>query len=81
MIAVVFPGQGSQKPGMGRSLVENFSEADAVFTRVSDSVEVEMRVLCLESDEDTLRQTQNAQLALYTCGVAAWKGGRPESRQ
>lgn len=72
MIAVVFPGQGSQKPGMGRSLVENFAEADAVFTRVSDSVEVEMRVLCFESDEDTLRQTQNAQLALYTCGVAAW---------
>lgn len=73
MIAVVFPGQGSQKPGMGRDLVEAFSEAAEVFDRVSEALHQDLRALCFETDEDTLRQTQNAQLALYTCGVAAYR--------
>jgi [acyl-carrier-protein] S-malonyltransferase len=73
MIAVVFPGQGSQKPGMGRDLVENNAEAQDVFRRVSEASSVDIKALCFESDEETLRQTQNAQLALFTCGVAAFR--------
>ena len=72
MIAAVFPGQGSQTPGMGRDLVENFVEAKSIFERVSNATSVDMQKLCFESDEDTLRLTQNAQLALYTCSIAAW---------
>jgi len=73
MIAAVFPGQGSQKPGMGRSLVETNAAAKEVFHRVSQAVGLDMEALCFESDEETLRQTQNAQLALFTCGVAAFR--------
>jgi [acyl-carrier-protein] S-malonyltransferase len=73
MTAVVFPGQGSQKPGMGRSLVESQPAAKAVFQRVSDAVGVDLEQLCFESNEETLRQTQNAQLALFTCGLAAFQ--------
>ncbi len=72
MIAAVFPGQGSQKPGMGRDLAEQFPEAAKVFDEVSAATGTDLRKLCWESDEETLRQTRNAQLALYTCGVAAW---------
>ncbi len=72
MIAVVFPGQGSQKPGMGRELYESRKESREVFDRVSTASGTDVASLCFTSDEDTLRLTQNAQLALYTCGVAAW---------
>jgi [acyl-carrier-protein] S-malonyltransferase len=71
MIAVVFPGQGSQRPGMGKELAE-LHPGKTVFGEVSDAVGTDVLRLCTESDEDTLRQTQNAQLALFTCGMAAY---------
>jgi [acyl-carrier-protein] S-malonyltransferase len=73
MFAVVFPGQGSQKPGMGQSLYQHGAHAKAVFDAVAGATGIDVAKLCFETDEETLRQTQNAQLALFTCGVAAWK--------
>jgi [acyl-carrier-protein] S-malonyltransferase len=72
MIAAVFPGQGSQKPGMGLELFDTFPIARGIFETVAEATSVDTVKLCFELDEETLRQTQNAQLALYTCGVAAW---------
>ena len=72
MIAVVFPGQGSQKPGMGKELYDLRPESKSVFAQVSQATGVDVAKLCFETEEETLRQTQNAQLALYTTGVAAW---------
>lgn len=71
MIAAVFPGQGSQKPGMGKELYDAFVEARAVFEEVSTATGLSATQICFELPEETLRQTQNAQLALYTCGLAA----------
>lgn len=73
MVAIVFPGQGSQKPGMGQALVEEFPEAASVFDRVSQALGQDVRKTLWETDEDTLRQTQNAQVGLYTVGLAAWE--------
>ena len=73
MIAVVFPGQGSQKVGMGKELCETCSAAANVFDAVTAGTGIDVRSLCWELDEDTLRQTQNAQLALYTAGLAAFR--------
>lgn len=73
MIAIVFPGQGSQRPGMGVDLYTHAPAAREVFEAVSDAISVDVAKLCFESDEETLRQTQNAQIALYTCGVAAFR--------
>lgn len=73
MVAVVFPGQGSQAVGMGQDLVRHSPEAQSVFHEVSQAVGRDLAQLCFESDEETLRQTQNAQIALYTVGLAAFK--------
>lgn len=73
MIAAVFPGQGSQKPGMGKDLHDAFPEARAAFDAVSEATGLDVRRVCFELDEETLRRTDNAQIALYTCGVAAYR--------
>lgn len=73
MIAAIFPGQGSQKPGMGQSLYQGSEAAKQVFEHVSDCLHTDVAKLCFESDEETLRATQNAQLALFTCGIAAYR--------
>lgn len=57
---------------MGREIFDGSGVARSVFQRVSEAVELDIASLCFESDEDTLRQTQNAQIALYTVGVATF---------
>ena len=76
MFAVVFPGQGSQKPGMGRELHDAFASARRVFDEASEAIGADVRKVCFELGEDALRQTQNAQIALYVCGVAAYAAFR-----
>ena len=58
---------------MGKELFETSDAARATFDEVKNASGVDIAKLCFEADEDTLRQTENAQLALYTCGVAAWR--------
>lgn len=70
-LAVVFPGQGAQEPGMGKDLFHARSEARDVFARVSEAVGVDMEALCFHTDAEVLRRTENAQIALYTVSMAA----------
>ncbi len=58
---------------MGQDLATSLPAAAATFDAVSEATGVDLRQLCFETDEATLRQTQNAQLALFTCGVAAYR--------
>lgn len=80
MIAVVFPGQGSQRPGMGQELAETHPEAGRVFDRVSEATGIDLRHICFNLSEDELRQTQNAQIALFTTSMAAFEAFRSHCR-
>lgn len=58
---------------MGMDLLAQFPESKSVFDRVSTAVGRDIAALCRDADDDTLRLTENAQIALYTCGLAAWE--------
>lgn len=58
---------------MGKELFDASTAARGVFESVGQATGIDVASLCFESDEAELRQTQNAQLALYTVGVAAFR--------
>jgi [acyl-carrier-protein] S-malonyltransferase len=67
-VAFLFPGQGSQTPGMGAELLTDPEVAD-LCDRCSRSADVDLRHLLIAADDDELRLTQNAQPALCFMGV------------
>ena len=75
-IILLFPGQGSQKPGMGKDLAETFPEARAVFERADEVLGVSLSRLCFDGPAEDLTLTHNAQPALLAHGAAAWAVAR-----
>ena len=71
--AFLFPGQGSQFAGMGKTLAENFDAARETFEQADDALGFALSRLCFEGPEDQLRLTENTQPALVAVSVAAWK--------
>jgi len=65
MIAFVFPGQGSQRRGMGGALFDEVSEYAKVERDVDATVGYSLRRLCLEDPDNRLKQTQFTQPCLY----------------
>lgn len=66
--ALVFPGQGAQAPGMGRSLVDAGCSTDLLAIAEEEGLDLERLVVSADADE--LRRTENAQPALFYTGVA-----------
>lgn len=77
---VLFPGQGSQQPGMGRDVHDAFVSAREVFEEAEDSIGRSLRDICFGLSPDELRETRNAQLALLVHGAAMWSVLRTHSR-
>ncbi len=82
-IAFVFPGQGSQKVGMGRALAEAVPAAQAVFAEADAALGEALSRLCFEGPEADLMLTANTQPAILTASVAAFRaragrGARPD---
>ena len=75
-IVLLFPGQGSQKPGMGKDLGDAFPEAREVFRAVDEALGVSLSTLCFEGPTDDLTLTHNAQPALLAHGAAVWAVAR-----
>ncbi len=70
-IAFLFPGQGSQFAGMGKSLAESYPVARAVFEEADRVLGFSLSGLCFDGPEEDLKLTQNTQPALLTVSTAA----------
>jgi [acyl-carrier-protein] S-malonyltransferase len=69
--AFLFPGQGSQFAGMGKSLADAYPEAARVFEEADQALGFAISKLCFEGPDDALKLTENTQPALLTVSVAA----------
>ena len=69
-IAFLFPGQGSQYPGMGKDFFDNFSKARNTFEEANDLLHMDLSSLIFDSDENILKKTVNSQLSIFVTSVA-----------
>ncbi|MEO8300599.1 MAG: ACP S-malonyltransferase [Rhizomicrobium sp.] len=68
--AFLFPGQGSQKVGMGKALADAFASAREVFQEVDDALSQKLSRLMWEGPEEDLVLTENAQPAIMAASIA-----------
>jgi [acyl-carrier-protein] S-malonyltransferase len=78
-IAFLFPGQGSQYVGMGKSLCDTYAAARETFEEANEALGFDLRKLCFEGSLEELTKTENTQPALLTCSVAAFRVYMKES--
>lgn len=71
-VVLLFPGQGSQKPGMGKDLHDAFAPARQVFEAADAALGVPLSTVCFNGPAEELTLTHNAQPALLAHGAAVW---------
>ena len=69
-IAFIFPGQGSQYPGMGKEFIENFQESKEVFDAASSVLGYDLAQLCMHGPVEKLNLTENTQPAILAASIA-----------
>jgi [acyl-carrier-protein] S-malonyltransferase len=82
-LAFIFPGQGSQRAGMGRELAESGAAARAAFDEADQALGFGLSDLCFNGPEEDLQLTANTQPAILTASTAAFralseKGFKPD---
>ena len=70
-VAFVFPGQGSQSVGMGKSLYEASVVAKEIFDKADEVLGRSISKMCFEGPEEDLKQTINTQPAILVTSIAA----------
>lgn len=76
--ALLFPGQGSQKVGMGKALAEQSEAARRVFEEADEALGASISRLCWEGPAAELTRTENTQPAILTCSIAALRAAQAE---
>jgi [acyl-carrier-protein] S-malonyltransferase len=71
IIALLFPGQGSQAIGMGKDLFDKYPLARQTFDEADEALGIKLSKLCFEGPEDQLRLTEITQPAILTVSTAA----------
>ncbi len=71
--AYIFPGQGSQIVGMGQALAETFPIARETFAEADNILGFPLSTLCFQGPAELLTETSNAQPAILTTSIAAWR--------
>jgi [acyl-carrier-protein] S-malonyltransferase len=77
-LAYIFPGQGSQHPGMGKNLVENFPVAKQLFEEADDALQFSISRLCFEGSVEDLQLTENTQPVILAVSAAVLRTGESE---
>lgn len=77
----MFPGQGSQNPGMGKDLADKFPAARQVFEEADEALGFALSDLCFNGPADQLQLTENTQPAILTTSVAALRAMESEGFQ
>jgi [acyl-carrier-protein] S-malonyltransferase len=77
-IAFLFPGQGSQNPGMGKDLAENFPAARQVFEEADEALGFALSELCFNGPAEQLQLTENTQPAILATSIAALRAMQSE---
>lgn len=72
-IALLFPGQGVQKPGMGQALYERYPAARRVFERAEEVLDMPVRKLCFEGPVEELNRTDVIQPCVMTVCWASYE--------
>ena len=73
MISFVFPGQGSQRVGMGKDIYHSFAIARQVFEAVNDALHLPLSKVIFEGPQELLNRTDYAQPALMCVCMAIWR--------
>ncbi len=71
--ALLFPGQGSQRVGMGRDLAQKFEVARRVYEEADDVLGFTLSQLCFDGPEDELTLTKHTQPAILTTSIAVFR--------
>jgi [acyl-carrier-protein] S-malonyltransferase len=70
-VAYIFPGQGAQYVGMGKSLYDNYDNAKTIFDMAEEALDFDIKKICFEGPSDKLSSTEYSQPAILTASIAA----------
>lgn len=82
-VGLLFPGQGAQAVGMFKEMYDHYDLVRSTFCEAEETLGRPVAQMCFEGPEDALDQTENTQICIFTCEIAAWRiaselGVKPE---